>query len=244
MKAQSQPRLSYTLLSTATTQCLSLTYTRDYTHGDSSNSRRLFWTVYMLERRMSYALGRASRFMDEDVDVGHPIRSSKKEVRPWDELFLAKVELGRIMRVVAGVFRGEDEGGIGKESAVGGLAVEMQGWIDGGLRIYADGVNNRPLFKLSRQILEVQYYSILAALLRGPVSSTSTATSSSPASTGQTHIKPECFDVARLTLQSFIRCCSAYQTLASASHLSSPGISGINNPLSDWSVLHDPHIHA
>lgn len=100
MKAQNQgsPFLNCTLISAAASHCQSLGYNHGSSHGSSSNSRRLFWSVYMLEKEVSIFFGRASALQDADIDVALPVFSRKGPVERWDRLFEAGIKLARIQR--------------------------------------------------------------------------------------------------------------------------------------------------
>lgn len=98
MKAQNQgsPFLNCTLISAAASHCQSLGYNHDSGHGNSSNSRRLFWCVYMLEKGVSMFFGRASALQDADIDVAPPVFSHKQPFERWDRLFEAGIKLAKI----------------------------------------------------------------------------------------------------------------------------------------------------
>ncbi|KAL4879061.1 hypothetical protein BJY04DRAFT_105363 [Aspergillus karnatakaensis] len=257
------PAVSSRLLGKAAEQCLALGWNVDISHANSSSSRRLFWSVYMLEKQMSLALGRPSVFRDGDVNVRLPILARKEGVRNWDEVFLSRVGLARIQGVVLGILyedgkdskmkeekeRGEDREIDDYEKRVGKAATELEEWFGLLDSLSADGVEHRRLFNLQRQILEVRYYSTYTALLRGPLCSppASTSTSYKPVPPGlmpengrnQAHIKPECFKTARATIKTYIRACNAYKIILTMSPSPSP-FARIYSPLTDWLVPHPP----
>lgn len=63
---------------------------------NSSNKRRLFWTIYVFDKGMSLLSGRASYLQDFDMDVKTPAPSSDPAIRPWDEAFCSMIQLAEI----------------------------------------------------------------------------------------------------------------------------------------------------
>lgn len=63
---------------------------------EASNKRRLFWTVYVIDKTMSLLLGRASYLQDFDMDVKTPSASPDPRFRPWDETFYWMIKLSEV----------------------------------------------------------------------------------------------------------------------------------------------------
>lgn len=70
------------------------------------------------------------------------------------------------------------------------------------LQIDSSQVNNRQIFGISRDSWDIMYYSTFTSLSRAPTTSGMEGT----------EISSQCFQVARLSLQSHLRCFGNYQT--------------------------------
>lgn len=78
-----------------------LGYHRESTYQTSQDEnvrtqRRVFWTVYNLDKSMSLLLGRPSYLQDFDIDAEYDEPSSDPATRPWDEAFAASIKLAEI----------------------------------------------------------------------------------------------------------------------------------------------------
>ena len=58
--------------------------------------RRIFWTLYTIDKNVSLLVGRGPVLQDLDVDTSHPEVSSTEGLRPWDTSFCKFIELARI----------------------------------------------------------------------------------------------------------------------------------------------------
>ncbi|KAJ0415596.1 hypothetical protein BJY00DRAFT_317651 [Aspergillus carlsbadensis] len=229
LKAQNQckPLQACTLISAAASHCLTLGYNHDSTHENSSNSRRLFWSVYMLEKQFSFFFGRASVMQDCDIDTAYPIYAPKSPGRPRDELFIKEIKLAKIQgRIWKEAFSKESLtlSHSEREKRIETLAMDLQFWYARLPAISTYEPESLHLFNVAMEAWETKYHSTFTALLRAPAASptssdqdrmtwleghtTSAATSQS---SGQMHIKPECFKTARDALQSYLRCMRTYQ---------------------------------
>ncbi|KAL2832879.1 hypothetical protein BDW59DRAFT_157024 [Aspergillus cavernicola] len=203
---QAKPLLSNPLISAAASHCQTLGYNHDSGHGNSSNSRRLFWSVYMLEKQHCFFFGRASSIQDNDIDANYPVHSRKPPLVLWDELLFMGIQMAKIQsKIYEGLYSKSALGSSGsaREKKVAELRSELKHWLECKLLSMRLTQNNPSLPRLSKEIWEVKYYSILTTLLRAP-----TASAASTSNPGQTHLKPECFKVARLALNRFLRCWS------------------------------------
>ncbi|KAL4918130.1 hypothetical protein BDW62DRAFT_201000 [Aspergillus aurantiobrunneus] len=217
MKAQSQanPVLECTLISRAASHCQSLGYQHDSKHENSSNSRRLFWCVYMIEKQVSLFFGHAPLILDADVDVAKPIRSSRPWAHPWDEAFLKRIELAKIQsRIYEELYSKEtlELDDFEREGRIQELAVSLQFWYFGIPHLTTSSS------KIPGDLLEAKYYATFTILLRALNSS----------KTGQIHIPPDCFKVARSALQFCQRGFNWYQKI---------GLSSEKQKYADWDLL-------
>ncbi|KAL4783115.1 hypothetical protein BJX76DRAFT_270097 [Aspergillus varians] len=175
MKAQieANPFLGCTLISTAATHCQNLGYSHDSAHGNSSNSRRLFWSVYMLEKQISLFFGRASVIQDADVDTAYPIRSSRDPIEHWNELFMAGIKLAKIQSAVYEDVYSRTALKLPdyqRQRRIEEHETALNGWFRQLPWRYPNIVrdDNRHLFRIARDVLEAKYYSTFTTLLRAP----------------------------------------------------------------------------
>ncbi|KAL2788725.1 hypothetical protein BJX66DRAFT_308400 [Aspergillus keveii] len=252
LKAQNQckPLQACTLISAAATHCQTLGYNHDSTHENSSNSRRLFWSVYMLEKQFSFFFGRASVMQDCDIDTAYPIYAPKSPGRPRDELFINEVKLAKIQgRIWKEAFSKESLAlsHSEREKRIERLAMDLQFWY---ARLAVPSTyepESLHLFNVAVEAWETKYHSTFTALLRAPAAAqtsndedrmswlerhiTSTATSQS---SGQMHIKPECFKTACDALQSYLKCMRTYQKVLDYRPVPPEAEAGV---YSDWPLL-------
>lgn len=80
-----------------------LGYHREGAHHNSgiaipSNDhiRRLFWAAYTFEKQVSLLFGCESNIQDFDTDARYPVISTQASVRPWDESFVAAINLAKL----------------------------------------------------------------------------------------------------------------------------------------------------
>lgn len=60
------------------------------------STRRLFWTIYVFDKKISFLLGRSSHMQDSEIDSEPPVASTDLNLQPWDECFLPGIKLARI----------------------------------------------------------------------------------------------------------------------------------------------------
>lgn len=60
------------------------------------STRRLFWTIYVFDKKISFLLGRSSHMQDSEIDAEPPAASTDSNLQLWDELFLIGITLARI----------------------------------------------------------------------------------------------------------------------------------------------------
>ncbi|KAJ0418976.1 hypothetical protein BJY00DRAFT_172326 [Aspergillus carlsbadensis] len=204
VKAQDEANalLLTTVIGAAARHCIVLGYHRAATYRDQKpdmahNINRIFWSVYLVDKNMSLLLGRAPCIQDYDVDAPHPACSEDITVRPWDECLVLWVTLGRLQGQVydrvysAAALKFPQEV---RNQNIQILAEELHQWRCSLGEIDWSHVTFPELVEVSRPIWDIMYYSLLASLLRG--SSTSTT---SPEITSQ------CFQAARSALQNHLR---------------------------------------
>lgn len=207
-----------------------LGYHRESTHqkdrsGHSEIKRRLFWMLYAYEKLSSLLLGHASKVQDFDIDTRHPTLSSDPAQRPWDNLFSLAIRQAKM--------QGQIYDHLYSAAALLSPPAERKQWIN---TLSADAYRWRrdfeqvciasdesiaPCFQpehltslqwdaskvvhfdsvveLSKIHWDITYYSTLTALLRAP---------EMPGVA--TDMSAECFQAARLSLQSHLRCFSGY----------------------------------
>ncbi|KAF4438416.1 hypothetical protein F53441_12804 [Fusarium austroafricanum] len=201
------PVLARSLVNAALGHCQMMGYHREVTYqkdrsGFAEHKRRLFWTLYVFDKTNSLHFGNASRVQDFEVDAHYPTIPDDPAEKPWVELFRLAVRLAKIQGLI-----------FDKLYSVAGLqspAVDRRQWIDALVadmhqwRYDLDHIDGRTvrfveILKLSMTHWDIMYYSTLTILLRAPampgVSSDMTS---------------ECFQAARLSLQSHLLAFSGY----------------------------------
>ncbi|KAE8161566.1 hypothetical protein BDV40DRAFT_313021 [Aspergillus tamarii] len=212
IKAQDEakPLLCSTFISAAASHCQMLGYHREIMYrgnntGNSENMRRVFWTTYVFEKHMSLYFGRASNMQDFDIDAQYPAITTDPAVRPWDESFVMGIRLAKIQgEIYDKLYSAEASKDSHPERVqrVHGLAADIQQWYTEFKEIDASKVNNRHIFKISRDSWDILYYSTFTSLLRTPITSGAACA----------ELSSQCFRVARLSLQSHLRCFGNFQT--------------------------------
>ncbi|KAK6820050.1 hypothetical protein RU639_007048 [Aspergillus parasiticus] len=212
IKAQDEakPLLCSTFISTAASHCQILGYHREITYrsdniGNSENMRRLFWTTYVFEKHVSLYFGRASSMQDFDIDAQYPAITRDPAVRPWDESFVMGIRLAKLQgEIYDKLYSAEASKSSHPERMrrVHALALDIQQWYAEFKEIDASKVNNHHIFKISRDSWDILYYSTFTSLLRAPITSGAACA----------EISSQCFRVARLSLQSHLRCFGNFQT--------------------------------
>ena len=229
-KAQNEGKslLCCTFIAAAASHCQMLGYHHEKMYrndrtGNSENMRRLFWTTYVFEKHFSLLFGRASNMQDFDIDARFPALSTDPAIRPWDESFIIGIKLAKTQSQIYDrlySITALKTAGCERKQYVNQIATTMQEWevelrqvmipplppFDGlpmtPLQIDSSQVNNRQVFDISRDSWDIMYYSTFTSLLRAPTTSGMEGT----------EISSQCFQVARLSLQSHLRCFGNYQT--------------------------------
>ncbi|KAL4923484.1 Zn(II)2Cys6 transcription factor [Aspergillus undulatus] len=209
IKAQDEANvlLSSTFVSVAARHCLLLGYHRTATYQNlsrqtASNISRLFWMVYVVDKNMSLLLGRASCIQDYDVDVFIPPHSENPAIRPWDEVFVKNVTLGKLQGQIydriysATALKSNPEVRI---QHIQCLAEELHEWRRAVHQIDFSRIKTPFILDLCRPTWDIMYYSILTSLLRGASTSTTAP-----------EITSQCFQAARSALQNHMRLFPVY----------------------------------
>ncbi|KAJ4027050.1 hypothetical protein NW752_002011 [Fusarium irregulare] len=204
---ESKPVLARTLVNAGLSHCQMLGYHREVTYqkdqsGFAENKRRLFWTLYVMDKTNSIHLGNASRVQDIEVDAHWPSVPDDLAEKPWIELFHLVIRLAKIQGLIFDKLY--------SVAALQSPAVERRQWIDS---LVADAhrwrhdldnvdgsqVRFKKILELSKVHWDIQYYSTLTTLLRAP------------AMPGVgTDMTSQCFQAARLALKSHLRAFSGY----------------------------------
>ncbi|KAF5242549.1 hypothetical protein FAUST_3261 [Fusarium austroamericanum] len=204
---ESRPVLARTLVNAGLSHCQMLGYHREITYqkdqsGFAEHKRRLFWTLYVCDKTNSLHLGNASRMQDFEVDAQYPSIPVDVAEKPWIELFHLVIRLAKIQGLI-----------FDKLYSVAALqtpAIERRQWIDTLVadahqwrydldRLDGSQVRFIKLLELSMVHWDIMYYTTLTTLLRAP------------AMPGvSTDMTSQCFQTARLALESHLRAFSGY----------------------------------
>ncbi|KAI0424528.1 hypothetical protein F5Y09DRAFT_324127 [Xylaria sp. FL1042] len=210
IKAQNEAKLflARTLASAATNHCHALGYHREVSYQSDYTElcqakRRLFWCLYVLDKNMSLLLGRGSNFQDIEIDVQYPSLSTDEGRKPWDEWFHLAIELakrqGQIydrLYSIAGLQAELTE----RMHHIERLEAALHNWHTRLEQLDSTNANYQQVFCLSRTHWDIMYYSTLTCLLRA---------SATPSAGGE--ISSRCFQAARLSLESHLRCFAGYK---------------------------------
>ncbi|KAJ5115389.1 hypothetical protein NUU61_001148 [Penicillium alfredii] len=213
LKAQDEakPLLGCHLVATAARHCQMLGYHRESTYlksdeRDAENKRRLFWTIYVFDKNMSLILGRTSYIQDFDIDVRLPTPSSDPAIRPWDEIALPVIRLAGVQGEIydkhysARALKRAPSEPVDWAISIESLDTELIQCRYDREQVDSSTVDDRPLFDVSQGAWDVVWHSTRTTLLRA---------SSTVGNTCE--IGSRCFESARLSLQSHLRCFSAFQ---------------------------------
>ncbi|KAM0431868.1 hypothetical protein ACHAPT_005121 [Fusarium lateritium] len=206
---QSKPRLCCNLIASAASHCQILGYHRESTHqkdssGNADSKRRLFWTLYLLDKSSSLLLGRAAKFQDFDIDAGYPALSPDPAQRPWDECLHLSIRLAKIQGQVydrlysAGALRATPTE---RKKHIDSLTLDLHKWRENIDQLDGSRVNYPQILDMSITHWNVHYYSALTSVLRAPAAPRTDA-----------EISSQCFQAARLSLHHHLRCFANYQT--------------------------------
>ncbi|KAM0188842.1 hypothetical protein ACHAPI_010353 [Fusarium lateritium] len=204
---ESKPVLSRALINAGLCHCQMLGYHREITlqkdkSGFAENKRRLFWTLYVYDKTNSLHLGNASRVQDFEIDVNYPTLPEDPAERPWIELFHLAIKLGRIQGLIFDKLysvAGLRSPAMKRRQEIDALIVDMHQWRNALDQIDGSRVYYTKIYELSQTHWDIMYYATLTTLLRAP------------AMPGVgTDMTSQCFQAARLALQSHLRAFSGY----------------------------------
>ncbi|QPC70088.1 hypothetical protein HYE68_000840 [Fusarium pseudograminearum] len=204
---ESRPVLARTLVNAGLSHCQMLGYHREITYqkdqsGFTEHKRRLFWTLYVCDKTNSLHLGNASRMQDFEVDAQYPSIPVDVAEKPWIELFHLVIRLAKIQGLIFDKLY--------SVAALQAPAMERRQWIDTLVadahqwryeldRLDGSQVRFIKLLELSMTHWDIMYYTTLTTLLRAP------------AMPGvSTDMTSQCFQTARLALESHLRAFSGY----------------------------------
>uniref|UniRef100_A0A098DFN8 Xylanolytic transcriptional activator regulatory domain-containing protein n=2 Tax=Gibberella zeae (strain ATCC MYA-4620 / CBS 123657 / FGSC 9075 / NRRL 31084 / PH-1) TaxID=229533 RepID=A0A098DFN8_GIBZE len=204
---ESRPVLARTLVNAGLSHCQMLGYHREITYqkdqsGFAEHKRRLFWTLYVCDKTNSLHLGNASRMQDFEVDAQYPSIPVDVAEKPWIELFHLVIRLAKIQGLIFDKLY--------SVAALQAPAIERRQWIDTLVadahqwrydldRLDGSQVRFIKLLELSMVHWDIMYYTTLTTLLRAP------------AMPGvSTDMTSQCFQTARLALESHLRAFSGY----------------------------------
>ncbi|KAF4968347.1 hypothetical protein FSARC_4293 [Fusarium sarcochroum] len=204
---ESKPVLARALINAGLSHCQMLGYHRELTYQKDrspfvENKRRIFWTLYVFDKTNSLHLGNASRVQDFEVDAHYPTIPDEPAEKPWIELFHLAIRLAKVEGLIFEKLY--------SPAALQSPAIERRQWIDALVADahqwrydldHLDGsqVHFAKILDLSMTHWDIMYYSTLTSLLRAP------------AMPGVgTDMTSQCFQAARLSLQSHLRAFSGY----------------------------------
>ncbi|KAM0355756.1 hypothetical protein ACHAPU_000142 [Fusarium lateritium] len=204
---ESKPVLARSLINAALCHSQMLGYHREITlqkdkSGFAEYKRRLFWTLYVFDKTNSLHLGNASRVQDFEIDVDYPKMPDDPAEKPWTELFHLVVRLAKIQGLIfeklysmAGLQSPAAE----RRQWIDGLVVDMHQWRQDLEKLDGSRVRYIKMLELTLTHWDIMYYATLTTLLRAP------------AMPGVgTDMTSQCFQAARLALQSHLRAFSGY----------------------------------
>ncbi|SCN83245.1 uncharacterized protein FFB20_07710 [Fusarium fujikuroi] len=204
---EAAPVLARSLVNAGLSHCQMMGYHREVTYqkdqsGFADNKRRLFWTLYVFDKTNSLHFGNASRIQDFEVDAHYPAIPDDPAEKPWTELFRLAVRLAKIQGLIFDKLysvAGLQSPAVDRRQWIDALVTDMHQWryeldhMDGSTVRFAE------ILKLSKTHWDIMYYSTLTILLRAP------------AMPGVgTDMTSQCFQAARLSLQSHLRAFSGY----------------------------------
>lgn len=188
--------------------------------GFAENKRRLFWTLYVYDKTNSLHLGNASRVQDFEIDAHYPTLPEDPAEKPWIELFNLAIKLGRIQGLIFDKLysvAGLKAPAMERRQQIDALIIDMHQWRNSldqvsnhtsfhyflfsanACQIDGSGVYFTKIYELSLTHWDIMYYATLTTLLRAP------------AMPGVgTDMTSQCFQAARLALQSHLRAFSGY----------------------------------
>ncbi|KAF4988141.1 hypothetical protein FDECE_15171, partial [Fusarium decemcellulare] len=210
-KAQEEgkPFLSCTLLATAASHCRMLGYCQEATYGKhqgyrADQMRRVFWSIYMVDKNISLLQGRPSYLQDSEVDTWHPRISPDPTVKPWDELLIIGIKLAKLQgQVYDQLYSATARHAplAQKTKVIDQLSADLQSWHTELGEIDSSHLKHPQVFELSKKSWDVMYSSTMTLIL---IKASTTEEEGG--------ISPACLQAARAGLQSHLACFSSYKT--------------------------------
>ncbi|EHK23086.1 uncharacterized protein TRIVIDRAFT_149792, partial [Trichoderma virens Gv29-8] len=210
IKAHSEAKsfVCSTLLSIAISHCQLLGYHREVTYSnispvESNNMRRVFWTLYVFDQNISLLFGRPPKLHDSDIDTELPAIANSFSARPWDESFIAFINLARLhSQIYRGLYsiQASKQAQSIKIQLADSLSAALRQWRFDVDSIDARQADHAEIFELSKGHWKLIYLSTETLILRAP-------------STGdaRAEISSKCRQVARECLYSNIECFESYR---------------------------------
>lgn len=199
-KAQTEGDLTlqWRMSTSAARHCLALGYHREEVVAampilKSSRVRRLFWSVYFLDRSLVLTLGRAPTIPDYDVDIEPSTISQDPGRKPWDESHQLFVDLSRIQAHIYEVLYSPAARRLAsaeRQSAVDKFSQQLAHWHGRWCQLDNSEIYDKEAFETIFVPVDVVYYSILTILHRA-VSVTKSAKT----------IPPACYEAAAQSLR-------------------------------------------
>lgn len=165
--------------------------------------RRVFWTLYVFDQNISLLFGRPPKLHDSDIDTELPAIANSLGARPWDESFIAFINLARLQsQIYRGLYsiQASKQAHSIKIQLADSLSAALRQWRFDMDSIDASQADHAEIFQLSKGHWKLMYLSTETLILRGP-------------STGDARagISSKCFQVARECLYSNIESFVSYR---------------------------------
>lgn len=203
MHAQNEAELSlqWTLTSAAARHCIALGYHREeglsqFPTDEAETIRRIFWQIYISDKKLSLRLGKASTIQDFDMDIRQVSVSEDPKRAPWDLAFVACTNLTHLQGCLyEGLYSSTAKKHTKEErrEMVSVLASKLAHWYDDWLHINSSAAFHRSLLERTFEPMHIVYYSVLTLLYRGETMSESVS-----------EISTRCFEAARQGLQAHL----------------------------------------
>lgn len=204
--------------------CHTLGYHRRSTliHEDVATAdikRHIFWQLYMLDKNLSLNLGRSSNFQDSDIDAEFFTPDTNPTQRPWDMMTLATIVFAKVQGQVydklysASAFSSSP---IDRSTAISELSTQVLALRDQLVSVSLRFFATRPRLTISQIDVSTAHYherlqgmvdcadfiscSVLTVIYRAQ-----------PSPGSKTEISAKCYDAARLSLESHLRCFAQFR---------------------------------
>ncbi|KAF5674977.1 transcriptional regulatory [Fusarium heterosporum] len=204
---ESKPVLARALINAGLCHCQMLGYQNESTlqkdkSGFAEHKRRLFWTLYVFDKTNSLHLGHASRVQDFEIDANYPKIPDDPAEKPWTELFHLVIRLAKTQGLIFEKLysaAGLRSPAVERRQWIDSLVADMHQWRRELEMLDGSRVRYVKMLELSLTHWDIMYYATLTTLLRAP------------AMPGVgTDMTSQCFQAARLALQSHLRAFSGY----------------------------------